>query len=221
MERLIQPVDRRDLLEWRQFASIREDLIVVIGAEASKHVILSRVPNPAQHPEVYRNLLTERQHQVETYLDVPSPLAGEGFAFAKIAGNVRKAQWPILGAVLDLLDLEAALCAEPATAVPLPTGAQQKPDDPFAELREFARTKLKGQERAVIEALCDAGGELPIADLAVEDGVSWDDPVQGFKNAQRRLNRKLKLKGWRLERQNNAGFLKAVKGLKRVQKDPN
>jgi hypothetical protein len=80
---------------------------------------------------------------------------------------------------------------------------------------------LKGQERAVIEALCDAGGELPIADLAVEDGVSWDDPVQGFKNAQRRLNRKLKLKGWRLERQNNAGFLKAVKGLKRVQKDPN
>jgi hypothetical protein len=79
--------------------------------------------------------------------------------------------------------------------------------DPFAGLLEFARTKLKGQERAVIEALCDAGGELPIADLAVLDGVGWDDPFQGFKDAQRRLNPKLKPEGWRLERRNNAGFL--------------
>jgi hypothetical protein len=81
------------------------------------------------------------------------------------------------------------------------------PDDPYADLRDFARSRLKGQERAVIEALCDAGGELPIADLAVVDGVGWDDPFQGFKDAQRRLNPKLKPEGWRLERRNNAGFL--------------
>jgi len=100
----------------------------------------------------------------------------------------------------------------PSTSTP-PTGTQQsegeKPgaDDPFADLRRFARAQLKGQERAVIEALCDAGGELPIADLAVKDGVGWDDEFQGFKDAQRRLNPKLKPEGWRLERRNNAGFL--------------
>jgi hypothetical protein len=77
----------------------------------------------------------------------------------------------------------------------------------FADLLEFARTRLKGQERAVIEALCDAGGELPIADLAVLGGIGWDDPFQGFKDAQRRLNLKLKPEGWRLQRRNNSGFL--------------
>lgn len=125
MEQLMQPVDRRDLTEWRQFESVREDLIVVMGASAPKHVILSRVPNPAQQPEIYRNLLTERQHQVETYLDVAPPEAGEGFVRAKIAGNVRKTKQPILGQVLDLPDLEAALCVEPAATVPSPNGAQR------------------------------------------------------------------------------------------------
>jgi hypothetical protein len=83
--------------------------------------------------------------------------------------------------------------------------------DPFVGLLEFARTRLKGQERAVIEALCDAGGELPIADLAVEDGVSWDDPFQGFRNAQQRLNPKLKPLRWTLARQNNAAKLNPMK----------
>jgi hypothetical protein len=98
--------------------------------------------------------------------------------------------------------------AAPPAATQQGEGENPKtPDDPYADLRDFARSKLKGQERAVIEALCDAGGELPIADLAVVDGVGWDDPFQGFKGAQRRLNPKLKPKGWRLERRNNAGFL--------------
>jgi hypothetical protein len=86
-------------------------------------------------------------------------------------------------------------------------GEELAASDAFADLLEFARTKLKGQERAVIEALCDAGGELPIADLAVLDGIGWDDPFQGFKDAQRRLNPKLKPEGWRLQRRNNSGFL--------------
>ena len=95
---------------------------------------------------------------------------------------------------------------------PPPAGTQSNEGekllpDPFVGLLEFARTRLKGQERAVIEALCDAGGELPIADLAVLGGIGWDDPFQGFKDAQRRLNPKLKPEGWRLERRNNAGFL--------------
>jgi len=98
---------------------------------------------------------------------------------------------------------------------PPPAGAQsgegEKPDDPFAELRAFARAKLKGQERAVIEALCDAGGELPIADLAILDGIGWDDPLNGFRNAQQRLKRKLKRLKWTLSRQAGAAKLNPMK----------
>lgn len=89
-------------------------------------------------------------------------------------------------------------------------GGPPKPDV-HADLRQFARARLKGQERAVIEALCDTGGELPIADLVVKDGVSWDEPFQGFRNAQQRLNPKLKSLGWTLARQNNAAKLNPMK----------
>jgi hypothetical protein len=99
---------------------------------------------------------------------------------------------------------------------PPPTGVQRLEGegllpDPFADLRQFARAKLKGQERAVIEALCDAGGELPIAELAVLDGVGWDDPFNGFRNAQQRLNPKLKPLRWTLARQNNAAKFNPMK----------
>lgn len=79
--------------------------------------------------------------------------------------------------------------------------------DPFADLRRFARAELKGQERAVIEALCDAAGELPIADLALKEGVGWTDPFQGFKDVQRRLGKKLKGQRWQMNRQANAARL--------------
>ena len=92
--------------------------------------------------------------------------------------------------------------------------------DPYAVLRRFALTGLKGQERAVIDALCDAGGELLVANLAVRDGVGWEDPFQGFKDAQRRLNPKLMSKGWRVSRRNNAGVLVALGGAKRGQNAP-
>lgn len=85
---------------------------------------------------------------------------------------------------------------------------------PYAALLSFARADLKGQERAVIDALCDAGGELPIADLAFKAGVGWDDPFQGFKDSQRRLNPKLRPAGWRLERRHNAGCLVTLGGAK-------
>lgn len=84
--------------------------------------------------------------------------------------------------------------------------------DPYAALRAFARNRLKGQERAVMEALCDAGGELPIADLALKDGLDWDNEFEGFKNAQKRLNPKLKRIGWTLARQNNAAKLNQIRG---------
>ena len=80
--------------------------------------------------------------------------------------------------------------------------------DRFAELRQFACNDLKGQERAVIEALCDAGGELPIADLAVKPGVGWEDAYKGFESVQRRLSPKIKKQRWKLTRQNNTATLK-------------
>jgi len=53
---------------------------------------------------------------------------------------------------------------------------------------------------------------MPIADLAVKGGVSWgDDPGQGFKDVQRRLNPKLRGEGFRLSRLNNAATLKELK----------
>lgn len=98
----------------------------------------------------------------------------------------------------------------PATGTKQGEGKTPLPD-PYAELRQFARTNLKGQERAVVDALCDAGGELLIADLAVAGGVGWDDPFSGFRNAQQRLNPKLKPLGWTLARQNNAAKLNPMK----------
>jgi len=98
-----------------------------------------------------------------------------------------------------------------------PTGTRKPegvtpPTDAYTKLRQFAREDLKGQERAVVEALCDADGELQIADLAVKDGVGWDDPFEGFKNAQKRLNPKLKRIGCTLTRQNNAAKLNRNRG---------
>lgn len=83
--------------------------------------------------------------------------------------------------------------------------------DPYADLRQFAHDKLKGQERAVIEALCGKGGEMRLPDLAIEPGVGWDDPCQGFRNLQQRLNPKLKPHHWTLVRQNNAAKLHPIK----------
>jgi hypothetical protein len=111
--------------------------------------------------------------------------------------------WPAIRAALQRL----AIRPHSGLAGGAPRTGVASPADPFAGLRQFARGALKGQERAVVEALCDAGGELPITDLAVVDGVVWDVPFQGFKEAQRRLNPKLKPEGWRLERRNNAGCL--------------
>jgi len=62
----------------------------------------------------------------------------------------------------------------------------------------------------VIEALCDAGGELPLADLAVKDDVGWDDASKGFEGAQRRLNPKIKKLRRKLMRQDNAARLVAI-----------
>jgi hypothetical protein len=70
---------------------------------------------------------------------------------------------------------------------------------PYDLLMHFARTELVGKERAVIEALCEAGGRILKSSLGVKQGVDWDDADEGFRNAQRRLNPKIQPLGYRLE----------------------
>jgi hypothetical protein len=87
---------------------------------------------------------------------------------------------------------------ERAAAAPTKQGEGEKPPaDPFAELREFAHAHLKGQGRAVIEALCAAGGELPLAD--VKTLCDWQDPIDDTWNSLRqRLNAKIIVHSWKL-----------------------
>jgi hypothetical protein len=125
-------------------------------------------------------------------------LGGGGDSFAL---NLDADEWDVL-----LEDVLAALGPTVDDAAP-----EEGSDDAFTPLREFARDSLKGIERAVIESLCALSGEMPIADLAVKSGVNWRDTGEGFKSAQRRLNRKLKSQHWELFRQNNMAKLKMIK----------
>ncbi len=94
-------------------------------------------------------------------------------------------------------------------------GERQRADQ-YKDIRAFAKENLKGQERATVEALCDAGGELPIADLALKPGVSWAVPFEGFKGTQRRLHKKTAfVKRWRLERKDNVAHIVFVRERKR------
>jgi hypothetical protein len=66
-------------------------------------------------------------------------------------------------------------------------------------LRTAAKAlQLKGKQATIIEMLCDAGGKVPLANLAVE--CNWDTPCTNTWNSTRdKLNKKLKQYGYRLE----------------------
>ncbi len=97
--------------------------------------------------------------------------------------------------------------AQDTSSPTVPTPLPETPPDPFADLRAFARRKLKGQELTTVEALCNAGGELPLADLALVEGIEWQDPILGFANVSRRLKPKLNKVGFLVFRQNNTARL--------------
>lgn len=77
------------------------------------------------------------------------------------------------------------------------------------ELRQFAAQELKGKQRRVIELLSDAGGSVPIRDLASDPKIGWQAP---YDNAVKSIVRELntKLKDWRIERQDNELRVKRV-----------
>jgi hypothetical protein len=66
-------------------------------------------------------------------------------------------------------------------------------------LRDAAKAlHLKGNQAAIVEMLCDAGGKVSLADLAIKCG--WSAPYTNTWNSTRcKLNRKLNKYGYRLE----------------------
>lgn len=77
-------------------------------------------------------------------------------------------------------------------AVETKSGEGEPPTDPYEDLRKLAHDNMKGIQRAVIKALCEAGGELSIAELSIQDGIEWLDATEGFRNAKREILKKLK-----------------------------
>jgi hypothetical protein len=81
------------------------------------------------------------------------------------------------------------------------------PPGPFADLRAFARDRLKFAAQRIVELVCDGDGECPLADLAADLRIGWEPPYDNaFNKAARRINEKLRLAGlpyW-LHRSGNA-----------------
>ena len=51
---------------------------------------------------------------------------------------------------------------------------------------------------------------MPLADLAVAEGVDFSDEVEGYKGVKRRLKDKLKKLGWELFQHDKEARLKRV-----------
>jgi hypothetical protein len=70
-------------------------------------------------------------------------------------------------------------------------GGQLDAHGEFAEARKFAREKLKGIQRRVLELLCQNGGAVPIADLAADPQIGWSAPFDNsYNNVRKTLNEK-------------------------------
>ena len=83
------------------------------------------------------------------------------------------------------------------------------PPDQFAEPRRLAKD-MGPISRKIVEAICERGGSIPLAELAdVLDwnGASKDATFQGRKTA---INKKLKGTPWKLERQSNEARLARI-----------
>ena len=77
------------------------------------------------------------------------------------------------------------------TAAGWSAGPEAAPADPFASLRRLASDlRLKDKALEVVFWLCDAGGRVPVADLAL--AFDWDVPEDNWNSLRTRLNRKLR-----------------------------
>jgi hypothetical protein len=143
---------------------------------------------------------------VSDSLQIGGHHVAEGMAFAEALTGV--SQW--------LVEADAKLKSDAATASPVAKGVSKiEPVTPlvdaYTELRQFADDELPTLQRAVVMALCDAKGRLPLEDLALCKGVDWDDAVAGWKNVKRKLDPKLNKRKFKLYRKRNCAFLRPIK----------
>jgi len=109
---------------------------------------------------------------------------------------------------------------ESADEYPPASSVEAEPPQPapsdtesLSTLKAWAATELKGKQRQVIEIVAQAGGEKPIADIALSPGVDWETPFDGaFSGLQKAVNPKLKKHrpAYRLERRDGCAHLKQL-----------
>jgi hypothetical protein len=120
---------------------------------------------------------------------------------------------PHLGTLRVALEHEAALVG---TA---PPAEQTTPEnDPLDALREAVKSlRLKGNEAAIVQAICDAGGPVPLTRLAAK--CKWMEPLETQWNPARyRLNRKLNPRGWNLTTLGRAAVAEQVPAIETERK---
>jgi hypothetical protein len=82
---------------------------------------------------------------------------------------------------------------------------EQEPPGAFGELRTFAVNSLKGNQRKVVETICDNDGSCRLADMAL--ALGWHPSFSGkrFNEYKNEINPKLRdaCLTWRLRRRDN------------------
>lgn len=96
-----------------------------------------------------------------------------------------------------------------------PARDEKKTDDPFADLREFARDELVKLQKAIVLTLISHDGPVPIEDLPMLLDHEWDDAEEGYKGLAKHVNPKIKSLGWKIARLDSAARLVKIKGQKR------
>jgi hypothetical protein len=107
---------------------------------------------------------------------------------------------------------------------PAPTAANPEPASPpadaafprqaggetFAPLLAYAHQHLSRNERRIVDLVCEGGGSMAIADLAIDEVIDWQEPWKdAWDSARKRLNIKLKKAGlpWKLSRKHSRAML--------------
>jgi hypothetical protein len=90
---------------------------------------------------------------------------------------------------------------------------QKQASSAFYDLRDFARSDLKGKQRRIVELLCDNDGEVPLAILASDPAIRWKKPWDNsYGKAQGQIRLKLRAANIRfyLSRVDNSATLRTL-----------
>lgn len=84
--------------------------------------------------------------------------------------------------------------------------------DSFGEVAAFARAKLRGKSARIITLVIQAGGSIPITDLAVDIEIDWNasEHENEWNSAKNRINQQLKAIDWRLAQRDHQAVLNRI-----------